>query len=118
VLSGLLMILFGGMGWFALLLVFFFLGTLFTKYKYRYKIEIGAAQSNKGSRGYRNVFGNCLIPLIFVVGYGAIGSFELPYVGHVDSVIFIMGYLGAMATATADTLASEIGSTYRGRPPA
>lgn len=116
VLSGLLMILFGGIGWFALLLVFFFMGTLFTKYRYRYKVEIGAAQSNKGSRGYRNVFGNCLMPLAFVVGYGAVGSFSLPYVGGVDGTVFIMGYLGAMATATADTLASEIGSTYRGQP--
>lgn len=116
VLSGLLMILFGGIGWFALLIVFFVLGTLFTKYKYAYKVEIGAAQNNKGSRGYRNVFGNCLIPLIFVVAYGAFGSFDVPYLGHIDRNIFIMGYLGAMATATADTLASEIGSTYRGQP--
>ena len=116
VLSGLLMILFGGIGWFALLLVFFFLGTFFTKYKYKYKVEIGAAQTNKGSRGYRNVFGNCLIPLVFVVAYGAIGSFSLPFIGAVDRNIFVMGYLGAMATATADTLASEIGSTYSGQP--
>jgi len=116
VLSGLLMILFGGIGWFLLLLVFFFLGTIFTKYKYAYKHDIGAAQSNEGSRGYRNVFGNCLIPLIFVVAYGAIGNFQLPYLGNIDKTVFIIGYLGAMATATADTLASEIGSTYRGQP--
>lgn len=116
VLSGLLMILFGGVGWFALLLVFFFLGTIFTKYKYAYKRAIGAAQSNEGSRGYRNVFGNCLIPLIFVVAYGAIGDIKAPYLGSVDKTIFIVGYLGSMATATADTLASEIGSTYRGQP--
>jgi uncharacterized protein (TIGR00297 family) len=116
VLSGLLMILFGGIGWFVLLLVFFFLGTLFTKYKYTYKHDIGAAQSNEGSRGYRNVFGNCLVPLVFVVAYGAIGNFQLPYFGSVDKTIFIIGYLGSMATATGDTLASEIGSTYRGQP--
>ncbi len=116
VLSGLLMILFGGIGWFALLLVFFALGTLFTKYKYRYKVDIGAAQTNEGSRGYRNVFGNCLIPLIFVVAYGAIGNVDVPYLGSVDKAIFMAGYLGSMATATADTLASEIGSTWRGQP--
>jgi uncharacterized protein (TIGR00297 family) len=116
VLSGLLMILFGGIGWFVLLLVFFVLGTVFTKYKYAYKVDIGAAQKNDGSRSYRNVFGNCLIPLIFVVAYGGIGSFELPYIGNVDKSIFIIGYLGSMATATADTLASEIGSTYKSQP--
>jgi len=116
VLSGLLMILFGGIGWFILLLVFFFLGTIFTKYKYAYKRSIGAAQSNEGSRGYRNVFGNCLVPLILVVAYGAIGNFSFPYLGDISRTIFLIGYLGAMATATADTLASEIGATYRGQP--
>ncbi len=116
VLSGLLMILFGGIGWFVLLLVFFFLGTIFTKYKYAYKCALGAAQSKEGSRGYRNVFGNCLIPLIFVVAYGAIGSINIPYFGELDKAVFIIGYLGSMATATADTLASEVGSTYKGQP--
>jgi uncharacterized protein (TIGR00297 family) len=116
VLSGLLMILFGGIGWFILFLVFSILGTLFTKYKYKYKVDIGAAQTNEGSRGYRNVFGNCLIPLIFVVAYGAIGNISLPYLGSIDKTIFVIGYLGSMATATADTLASEIGSTYKGQP--
>ncbi len=116
VLSGLLMILFGGIGWFVLLLVFFFTGTIFTKYGYSYKLSVGAAQPREGSRGYRNVFGNCLIPLVFVVAYGVIGGFEAPLLGRVDRTVFTIGYLGAMATATADTLASEIGSTYRGQP--
>ncbi len=116
VLSGLLMIVFGGISWFLLLLVFFFLGTIFTKYKYAYKRRIGAAQSNEGSRGYRNVFGNCLAPLIFVVAYGAVGNVDIPYVGMIDKSIFLVGYLASMATATGDTLASEIGSTYRSQP--
>ena len=40
----------------------------------------------------------------------------MPYVGTIDKSIFIIGYLASMATATADTLASEIGSTYKGQP--
>jgi uncharacterized protein (TIGR00297 family) len=44
------------------------------------------------------------------------GDIKVPYMGNVDKAIFIVGYLGSMATATADTLASEIGSTYRGQP--
>lgn len=116
VLSGLLMIVFGGISWFLLLLVFFFLGTIFTKYKYGYKRKIGAAQSNEGSRGYKNVFGNCLAPLVFVVAYGAVGDVTIPYLGNVDKSVFLIGYLASMATATGDTLASEIGSTYRGEP--
>jgi uncharacterized protein (TIGR00297 family) len=126
VLVGLFMIIFGqssgqgsqleGFKWFAIILVFLFLGAVFTKYKYAYKSKVGAAEANKGSRGYKNVFGNCFVPLIFVVLYGVVGSTSIPYFGFVDKSIYLIGFLCSMATATADTLASEIGSTYTGRP--
>jgi uncharacterized protein (TIGR00297 family) len=105
-----------GFKWFALILVFLFLGAIFTKFKYKYKSEVGAAESNKGTRGYKNVFGNCFVPLVFVVLYGVVGSASIPYFGYVDKSIYLIGFLCSMAMATADTLASEIGSTYSGRP--
>jgi uncharacterized protein (TIGR00297 family) len=122
VLLGLFMIIFGrsskleGFKWFAIILVFLFLGAIFTKYKYTYKNKVGAAEANRGSRGYKNVFGNCFVPLIFVVLYGVVGSSSVPYFGAVDKSIYLIGFLCSMAMATADTLASEIGSTYHGRP--
>jgi uncharacterized protein (TIGR00297 family) len=122
VLIGLFMIVFGegseleGFKWFAIILVFLFLGAIFTKYKYAYKSKMGAAEANKGSRGYKNVFGNCFVPLIFVVLYGVVGSTSIPYFGSVDKSIYLIGFLCSMAMATGDTLASEIGSTYTGRP--
>ncbi|HMK48065.1 MAG TPA: DUF92 domain-containing protein [Methanocella sp.] len=123
VLCGLLMIVFGGnnfggnnFSWFAQMMTLLILGAIFTKYKYEYKRKIGAAESNAGSRGYKNVFGNCFIPMAFVVAYGVLGSTSMPYFGYVDRSVFMIGFLGAMATATADTMASEIGSTYKGQP--
>jgi uncharacterized protein (TIGR00297 family) len=117
VLLGLFMIVFGeGLFWFALILVFLFLGALFTKYKYGYKKKLGAAEANAGSRGYKNVFGNCFVPLVFVVLYGVVGTASIPYFGTVDKSIYLVGFLCSMAMATADTLASEIGSTYKGKP--
>ncbi|OPY28242.1 MAG: hypothetical protein A4E28_01636 [Methanocella sp. PtaU1.Bin125] len=117
VMLGLFMIVFGeGLSWFALILVFLFLGALFTKYKYGYKKKLGAAEANAGSRGYKNVFGNCFVPLVFVVLYGVVGTANIPYFGIVDKSIYLVGFLGSMAMATADTLASEIGSTYKGQP--
>ena len=121
VLLGLFMIVFtGGFAWFALILLFLFLGAMFTKYKFGYKQRVGAAEANAGSRGYKNVFGNCFVPLVFVVLYGvtsgASGIISIPYLGAVDKSIFLIGFVCSMATATADTLASEIGSTYSGRP--
>ena len=71
-----------GFKWFAIILVFLFLGAMFTKYKYAYKSKVGAAEANKGSRGYKNVFGNCFVPLIFVVLYGVVGSASVPYFGY------------------------------------
>lgn len=117
VLLGLFMIVFGnGLSWFALILVFLLLGAMFTKYKYGYKKKLGAAEANAGSRGYKNVFGNCFVPLVFVVLYGVVGTANIPYFGTVDKSIYLVGFLGSMAMATADTLASEIGSTYKGKP--
>jgi len=117
VLLGLFMIVFGeGLSWFALILVFLFLGALFTKYKYGYKKKLGSAEANAGSRGYKNVFGNCFVPLVFVVLYGVVGTASIPYFGTVDKSIYLIGFLCSMAMATADTLASEIGSTYKGQP--
>ncbi len=122
VLVGLFMIVFGGtlklegFKWFALILVFLLLGAMFTKYKFAYKKKLGAAEANAGTRGYKNVFGNCFVPLVFVVLYGVVGTTDIPYFGLVDKSIYLIGFLCSMAMATADTLASEIGSTYKGRP--
>ncbi len=104
-LLGVLVIVFGGIEWFAVLMVFFVLGGAFTKYEYKYKQSLGIAEAEGGARGYKNVFGNGLVAMILAVAWGVFGW-------HV----FLIGYLGAIATATGDTLASEIGETWRGKP--
>lgn len=105
VLLGVLIIVFGSIMWFVTLLAFFILGGVFTRYKYGYKQSLGIAQAEGGARGYRNVFGNGLVALILAVAEGVFGY-------H----IFMIGYLGAIATATGDTLASEIGETSKTQP--
>ncbi|MDD2666391.1 MAG: TIGR00297 family protein [Methanocellales archaeon] len=105
VLWGVLIIIFEDMGWFAVLFGFFVLGGAFTRYKYEYKQSLGIAEAEGGARGYRNVFGNGLVALILAVAGGVFGD-----------PIFLVGYLGAIATATGDTLASEIGETSEYQP--
>ncbi|MDI6902652.1 MAG: TIGR00297 family protein [Methanocellales archaeon] len=105
VLLGVLIIVFGSIKWFVILLVFFILGGVFTRYKYGYKQSLGIAQAEGGARGYRNVFGNGLVALILAVAEGVFGG-----------PIFLIAYLGAIATATGDTLASEIGETSKTQP--
>jgi uncharacterized protein (TIGR00297 family) len=101
----LLVIFFADIFWFLLLLSFYLLGSGFTRYKYKRKQELRIAQSRGGVRGYKNVYSNSLIPLALAVLYGVYGS-----------DIFAFAFLGSVATATGDTLASEIGETARSTP--
>lgn len=106
-LLGVLIIVFSGLPWFLLLLAFFILGGGFTRYKYKYKKSIGIAQSKEGIRSYENVFSNSTAALVLAVAYGVFSEHSLP---------ILYAYLGTVATATGDTLASEIGTTAKGRP--
>ncbi len=106
-LLGVLIIVFADITWFILLLTFFILGGAFTKYKYKLKEELGLAQSKDGVRSYENVFSNSLMALILALLYGIYPQY---------AEIMTFAYLGTVATATGDTLASEIGSTARSQP--
>jgi uncharacterized protein (TIGR00297 family) len=101
----LLVILFGGLTWFLLLLAFYLLGGGFTHYGYAYKNKLGIAQSHGGVRGYKNVYSNSLVPLAMAICYGVYGN-----------EIFIYAFIASVATANGDTLASEIGETSRSKP--
>jgi uncharacterized protein (TIGR00297 family) len=100
-----LVILFGGLTWFLLLLAFYLLGGGFTRYGYAHKRNLGIAQSSGGVRGYKNVYSNSLVPLAMAICYGIYGS-----------DMFIYAFIGSVATANGDTLASEIGETSRSKP--
>ncbi len=108
-LLGVVIIISSDKGWFLLsiLLAFFLLGSIFTRYKYSYKLERGIAEGKGGVRGYKNVFSNSLAALSLALAYGI-----FPAHGQV----LLAGYLGSVATACGDTLASEIGETYKGEP--
>ena len=105
----LLVILFGGLTWFMLLLAFYLLGGGFTRYGYSHKAKLGIAQSHGGVRGYKNVYSNSLVPLVLAVCYGV-------YRNEVFNEIFIYAFIASVATANGDTLASEIGETSRSNP--
>ena len=99
-LVGIILLVFANPGWFMIMLAFFILGSVATKYKFDYKKRIGVEQGQSGARGYRNVFANGIIAAAAAVLFGV---FQQP--------IFAVMYVGCVATAAADTLASEIGVT-------
>lgn len=106
VLLGLLVVVFGGFGWFAVLITFFGVGALSTKYRYDDKQRRGIAEDNDGARGTGNVLGNAAVALACVLCFAASGS--LP----VDGAIFKFAFAGSMAAALSDTLSSELGGLY------
>lgn len=99
-LIGLLLIVFADVRWFVILLVFFVLGSGTTRYRFDYKRRLGVEEGKSGVRGYQNVFANGIVAAAAAVLFGV--------TQHPACVAL---FLGAVATAAADTVASEIGVT-------
>lgn len=85
---GIMITLQRGFNWLAILLLFLLLGSIFTKFKSDYKKRIGLKHEK---RTVRNVVSNGIVPVVMAL----FGNYA--------------GFIGAIATATADTMASEIG---------
>ena len=81
--------------WLSLLLVFFLVGTMATRVKAEYKKQYGLYQK---IRSTENVIGNGGMGLLMAL----IGNFY--------------GFAGALSTATADTLSSELGILSKKKP--
>jgi uncharacterized protein (TIGR00297 family) len=94
IIMGIVIIFTAGANWLILIFLFLILGLLSTKYKHQYKKDIGVYE---GTRTLKNVISNGIVPFIMA----AFGNYG--------------GFIGSIATATADTLASEIGVTVQPR---
>jgi uncharacterized protein (TIGR00297 family) len=105
VLLGLLTIVLGDYGWFAMLIAFFGIGGLSSKFRYERKLERGIAQENEGARGSGNVLANSLVALVAVLAAASPPS-------GLSEAAFFFAFAGAVSTALADTLSSEIGGLY------
>lgn len=89
----LLMLYVGGLNWLAIMFAFLLAGYAATRWKYDEKKKLGVEEFHGGVRGAGSVLANGFPPLFFVL------------------ILSPVGFLGAVATALSDTLASEIGST-------
>ena len=93
VIMGIVIIFSAGANWLMLIILFLVMSLLATKYSKKYKMSLGEFE---GRRTSKNVISNGVVACFMA----AFGGYYLPFVG---------GFIGAIATATADTLASEIG---------
>lgn len=101
VLLGLLTIVLGDYGWFAILIAFFGIGGLSSKFRYDKKESRGIAEDDEGARGTGNVLANSLVALAAVLAF-AVNS----------HAVFFYAFAGAVGAALGDTLSSEIGGLY------
>jgi uncharacterized protein (TIGR00297 family) len=106
VFLALLTVVFGDYGWFAVLISFFAIGGLSSKFQYEEKRRRGLAQDNEGARGSGNVIANSAVALAAVLGAAASARIGLP------EFLFQFAFTGAIAAAMSDTLSSEIGGLF------
>ena len=93
IIMGVVIIFSAGPHWLLLIILFLVLSLLATKYSKKYKMSLGEFE---GRRTSKNVISNGVVACFMA----AFGGYYLPFVG---------GFIGAIATAMTDTLASEIG---------
>lgn len=107
-LVGYVIYAFGGRFLFLPLLSFHVIAGLSTKYKYELKRSRGVAEEKMGARGWRNVLANGVVAAVFAFAGGIAGSCV--------NAVCLAGFLGAIGTASADTVATEIGLLYKNPP--
>lgn len=95
-LLGAIIVVYGGWQLYLVLLAFFIVGTVMTKVGYRRKAKRGLAQEKGGRRGASHAFSN--------VGVAAILAFASG-----NQPLLWFAAVAALATAAADTTASEVG---------
>ncbi len=95
-----------GAGWplYIALLAFFVVGTLVTKIGYASKRRRGLAQEREGRRDFSHAFSNAGVAAICAIAVSRATRAEIPY-----GVIPLFMGIASLATAAADTTASEIG---------
>ena len=93
IIMGIIIIFSAGVNWLVLIVLFLVMSLLATRYSKKYKRSLGQFE---GRRTSKNVISNGVVACFMA----AFGGYYLPFVG---------GFIGAIATATSDTLASEIG---------
>ncbi len=102
---GMVIGVFGSILWLTALIVFAVLGFAVTRYRLQLKLRKGVQEGARGERTHRNVLANGLVPaLIALLAWGT--STETTATA---SII----YIAALAEASSDTIASELGVLSR-----
>ena len=106
-LLGATLILGGGWPLFVTLLAFFVIGTAATKLGYAKKAAAGLAQETGGRRGFSHAFANVGVAALCAIAVSRLARSE--HGAEEYELVAMFMAIAALATAAADTTASEIG---------
>ena len=96
---GLTVSLLGHWTWLVILIIFLFVGSMATKWRFEEKRALSIQESNEGARSWRNVMANgAAASLVAVLGWFGEGDW------------YFLAVACSVSVALSDTLASEIGS--------
>ena len=101
----------GCLGWrgYAVVMVYFLVGSGVTRIGQAQKEAAGIAEKRSGARGPENVWGSALVGAICAVTIGG-----LQWQGHGEALVPLvtLAYVASFSTKLSDTTASEVGKVY------
>jgi uncharacterized protein (TIGR00297 family) len=96
---------------YALMLIYFLVGSAVTRVGMAQKEAAGIAEKRSGARGPENVWGSALVAAICALGIYLVNSFEANWVQPLVELL-LLGYVASISTKLSDTCASEVGKAY------
>ncbi|AFY53484.1 TIGR00297 family protein [Rivularia sp. PCC 7116] len=100
-----------GLKGYAIVCVYFIVGSGVTRIGMAEKEQLGIAEKRSGARGPENVWGSAFTAALCALGVGIIdwlGTSETVFL----SSLLLLGYVASFCTKLSDTCASEVGKAY------
>jgi uncharacterized protein (TIGR00297 family) len=107
-------ILWGTLGWrgYAVMLIYFILGSAVTRIGMAEKEAAGIAEERSGARGPGNVWGSALTATLCALGYYTVTTNPTSLLIQSLALLLLLGYVASISTKLSDTFATEIGKAY------
>jgi uncharacterized protein (TIGR00297 family) len=106
----------GCLGWrgYAIVMVYFLVGSGVTKIGLKQKEAAGIAEKRGGMRGPENVWGSALTGTLCAIAFAILADSTQPIISTTTAIgqLCLLGYTASFATKLSDTTASEVGKAY------
>jgi uncharacterized protein (TIGR00297 family) len=106
----------GCLGWrgYAIVMVYFLVGSGVTKIGMKQKVAEGIAEKRGGMRGPENVWGSAFIGTLCAIAFAIVAESSEPIASMTTPIgqLCLLGYTASFATKLSDTTASEVGKAY------